>query len=243
MKSSSFLLVLLLMVIHSSCLLGQCYNLEQLYVTDPDHGGITKQAAIEDVMMEVRPAGKFYEVDLYMTYRVNPKWIYIQNTIHLRLCIFQAAKAMFPLLIHGCGLRYRSWRLIFWKGVQLFNIYEGIVNRRKDPVYSTKNQEDAYEFRIFLFLGQKAGRSNLLSHCLLDENEAFELPFGHVFFELSKTWCKGDCLQKDSLWNPILAMVSTLKHTLPVRKMNMLKQYIPATKYSAAGGSINTIFV
>ena len=43
-----------------------------------------------------------------------------------------------------------------------FNIYEGIVNRRKDPSVLYKNQEDAYEFRIFPLPGQKAGRSNLL---------------------------------------------------------------------------------
>ena len=81
--------------------------MNNFYVNDPQTWWYHKQAAIEDVTMEVRPAGKFYEVDLYMTYRVNPNE-YTSEFDTFEVVHFSDCPATSPLLIHGCGLETPS---------------------------------------------------------------------------------------------------------------------------------------
>ncbi len=238
-KFQFFLLVLLLMVIHSSRLLGQCYNCEQLYVNDPQTWWYHKQAAIEDVTMEVRPAGKFYEVDLYMTYRVNP------NEYTSEFDTFEVVH-FFRLPSHVSITD--SW---LWVGDTImkadilerstaFNIYEGIVNRRKDPSVLYKNQEDAYEFRIFPLPGQKSRKVKLTFLIASDENEAFELPLALFSLSYPRPEVKVVVYKKDSALKPVIGNGINFETHFAGQDNEYAEAHIPATKYSAAGGSINT---
>jgi hypothetical protein len=238
MKKLQFLLlVLLLMVIHSSRLLGQCYNCEQLYINDPRSWWYHRQAAIEDVTMEVRPAGKFYEVDLYMTYRANP-YEYTSEYDTLEVVHFFRLPSHASITDSWLWIGDTIMKADILERSTAFNIYEGIVNRRKDPSVLYKNQEDAYEFRIFPLPGQKSRKVKLTFLIASDENEAFELPLSMFALSFPRPDVKVIAYKKDSPLKPNIGNGITFETHLAGQNNEYAEALIPATKYSNNGGSV-----
>ena len=238
-KFQFFLLILILLIIHSSRLLGQCSNCEQLYINDPRQWWSHTQAAIDDVSFVIRPAGKFYEVDLYMTYQATPfgfvsaydtfevvhyfrlpkyasftdSWLWVEDTI-MRADILERSTA--------------------------FNIYEGIVNRRKDPSILYKNYEDAYEFRIFPLPGKKSRKVKLTMLVASDENDAIELPLSMFALSYPRPEVKVSVYKKDTPLTPLISNGVNFVTKVDGVEGEYATASIPAIKYSGNGGTINS---
>ncbi len=240
MKKFQFLLlIIILLVIHSSRLLGQCYNCEQLFINDPRQWWSHSQAAIEDVSFVIRPAGKFYEVDLYMTYRGNPFEYFSEYDTFEVVHYFRLPKyASFT----------DSWLWVEDTIMQAdilerstaFNIYEGIVNRRKDPSILYKNYEDAYEFRIFPLPGKKSRKVKLTMLVASDENDAIELPLSMFALSYPRPEVKVSVYKKDTPLTPLISNGVNFVTKVDGQEGEYATASISANKYSGTGGAINS---
>lgn len=159
---------------------------------------------IDDVSMVVKPAGKFYHLDLYMTYHVTEPQKFSENDS--------------LEIVHYFGLSKNTAITDSWLWVggvimqadileknKAYTIYEGIVNRRKDPSVLYKYNEKNYEFRIFPLNANLSRRVKLSFLVPSNEKDQIDLPLG--MFNDSHPRPKVTLFQyeKDSQQTPVLS--------------------------------------
>lgn len=142
MKKLNLLIVILLL-----SFMQQTIGQASLYVTDPQNTWYNKQGRIEQATLSIKPAGAYFEMGLYLTLSSNGT-----NFTGDR----QLESFMYFSLPEG-SIVLDSWLWVYGDIVQgkiidkwtASNIYEGIVDRRRDPSILTKNGEDSYELRVY----------------------------------------------------------------------------------------------
>lgn len=120
----------------------------QIYVQDPRNGWARTTPRVEYANFEVRPRGAYAEVTLQMGYSPNGTF-YTRPTDTVELVHFFSLPS--DVLINDSWLWVDS-TIVYGKLIDRWTasrIYEGIVNRRRDPSILFKNSATDYEFRIF----------------------------------------------------------------------------------------------
>ncbi|MBK8701284.1 MAG: hypothetical protein IPN29_17770 [Saprospiraceae bacterium] len=177
------LLIIFISLIYSGKLLSQCYNCESLWMQDPKSPWKRTQGSIYDVSMIVKPVGKFFQVDVYMSYKSDPNYYNnVTDTFEVQHYFTLPDNVSFT----------DSWLWVdttimkadILERYSAFNIYEGIVNRRQDPSVLYKNSSGGYEFRIFPLPAKKFRKVKLSMMIPANENDGFYLPLS--MFRYSK---------------------------------------------------------
>ncbi|MBK9687323.1 MAG: T9SS type A sorting domain-containing protein [Saprospiraceae bacterium] len=204
MKNLQHLLwIFIALIIYTSELSGQCNNCT-LYAADPKQPWKRTDMYIDNVSMVVKPAGKFYHLDLYMTYQINdPQNFKVQDTFEV---------------VHYFGLPANGAITDSWLWVEdvimkadildrysAFNIYEGIVNRRKDPSVLYKNSSEIYEYRIFPLPAKKSRRVKLSFLIAVNEFNNIDLPLGLLKNSYPRPDVNVIVYDKDTQLNPAMS--------------------------------------
>lgn len=121
-----------------------------LNITDPRGWGIYDPGKIKDAEIFVKPKGMYMEVGMYFTISTANYFSYY-DTLEIAMN-FNLPKGSF---IHDSWLWVdsiimRAELLERWKA---YNIYEGIVQRRKDPSLLVDNGNNNYQINIFPLAG------------------------------------------------------------------------------------------
>jgi hypothetical protein len=122
-----------------------------LRMQDPQKTWVSFQSKFDTVVLSIKPKGAYFECGLYLTFSTGPNVAtyssYNSDTFEMQH-FFDLPEGSF---IHD------SW---LWVGNQIVQasiidrgraqmIYEGIVNRRRDPSILYKNSATQYELRVF----------------------------------------------------------------------------------------------
>jgi len=142
MKKINLLIVIVLL-----SFIQQTFGQASLYVTDPETSWYTRQGRIEQATLSIKPAGTYFEMGLYLTFSSNGTSFTDDR---------QLESFMYFSLPEG-SIVLDSWLWVFGDIVQgriidkwtASSIYEGIVDRRRDPSILTKNGQDSYELRVY----------------------------------------------------------------------------------------------
>lgn len=129
------------------CLSAIIFGQTSLRVGDVRVTGVTKQATIEDILLSIRPKGLFLEYGLYLTFSAKDLNYKVNDSLEVVLQFNLPEKAIVT----------DSW---LWIGNDICkaaildvwtasNIYENIVNRRKDPSLLRKHSLTNYSLRVF----------------------------------------------------------------------------------------------
>ncbi|MBS1536488.1 MAG: hypothetical protein JST20_01915 [Bacteroidetes bacterium] len=151
-KYLSFLLV----SVYLLCTLdSKAYN--TLQVQDVKSTWRVDRGSIDAAVLTVKPSGAYFEYGLYLTFSSKGTTL-IQSSDTLEIQYF------FDLNPNSIMIDSWLWvddtivkALLIDKG-QARQIYEGIVNRRKDPSILYKNSQTRYEYRIFPLAGSSSRR-------------------------------------------------------------------------------------
>ncbi|MBT3242756.1 MAG: hypothetical protein HN352_06370 [Bacteroidetes bacterium] len=125
----------------------QVYSQNALWVLNPQQTWYWKQGTIEEATLSIRPAGTYMEMGLYLT--ISSKGQYFSGNPQLESLLYFTLPDGSQVL--------DSW---LWVGNDIVqgkildkwtasNIYEGIVNRRRDPSILKKTGENSYELRVY----------------------------------------------------------------------------------------------
>jgi hypothetical protein len=234
-----FLWVILTLAISSPELLGQC-NGCKLYASDPKQPWKRTDLLIDDVSIVVKPAGKFYHLDMYMTYQINdPQNFKEQDTFEV---------------VHFFGLPANGAITDSWLWVDdvimkadildrysAFNIYEGIVNRRKDPSVLYKNGSESYEYRIFPLPAKKSRRVKLSFLIATNELNNIDLPLGIFKFSYPSPDVNLIVYDKDTQLNPVLSNGTEFSNNNHPEYGAYRSAIIKAADYSATDGKTSGI--
>ncbi len=148
MKTKSLLAAVLMLFF----LQGIAYN--NLRLIDPQGWVYNNQTNIDSATVTVEPKGAYFEYGLYLTFSPKPyHYGNVNDTFEIELMFDLPEKAIIT----------DSW---LWVGNQIVRasiidrtaaslIYEGIVNRRRDPSILYKNSSTQYELRVFPMAGNE----------------------------------------------------------------------------------------
>lgn len=166
---------ILFALIFSINLSNYCQN--SLRVGDPQKWG-TYQGTIEEAVVSVKPKGTYNEYGLYLTFssRGTPLTT-VNDTLEVVLKFQLPEKA----IVHDSWLFMKDWIskgkiLDKWTATQ---IYEDIVDRRKDPSILSKTSATNYELRVFPMAGNETRKvkiSYLLPANLSSKGVSSQLP-------------------------------------------------------------------
>lgn len=121
---------------------------QQVRIQDPKNTLKLYSADIKEAVISIKPQGLFVEFGIYITYAVpNELGLSTKDTFEIQHFFQLPEKAIVN----------DSWLWVNKEIMQAnvldrwsaFNIYEGIVNRRRDPSVLYKNFGNNYEFRVF----------------------------------------------------------------------------------------------
>lgn len=131
------------------------YN--NLRVLDPQMQWRNDRGTIEEAFISVNPQGIFMEVGLYLTFSArNTNYQSHSDTLEIEMDFDLPEGAVVSDLWLWVGEDImRGLILDKWRASE---IYEGIVNRRKDPALLTKNGNNQYELRVFPMAGDETRR-------------------------------------------------------------------------------------
>lgn len=149
MKKIYFLLFIIVIVLISNLkLLSQCTYCEYLGIADPRSIGKFSYSSIEEATIVVKPAGLYYLYDVYLTYGTdNPFYKNDYDTFEIQHYFTLPENAL--IIDSWLWVEDQIMKAQILERNTAFNIYEGIVNRRRDPSILYKNGPRQYEFRIF----------------------------------------------------------------------------------------------
>jgi Secretion system C-terminal sorting domain/Vault protein inter-alpha-trypsin domain len=154
------------------------YGQNSLNVQDPQKTFRYGQARIESASFDVIPRGLYAEVSLNMTYSAQgTSYTAVADTLEIQHYFTLPANA----LITDSWLWVEK-QIVYAKLIDRWTasaIYEGIVNRRKDPSILFKNYATSYEYRIFPMSGNSSRRVQLQFMMPIDWQSgvaSFELP-------------------------------------------------------------------
>jgi hypothetical protein len=149
MKKSAFFSFAVLF----ACLSGSVSGYNYLTVGDPRSSWWTDQGTIEQAEIYARPKGIYMEFDLYLTFSARNSYFSATDTLEVVLDFELPQEA----IVHDSWLWFgedtlRAHILDKWTAT---SIYEGVVNRRRDPSILQKLYDNQYELRIFPMAGDK----------------------------------------------------------------------------------------
>ncbi len=144
----TYLLRYIIVLLLAFFVTGHC--IERLYVDDPQNPWRNGTGTIEEVVISVRPAGIYMEVGLYLTFSADgvsfPPNTQLETEMRFEL----------PenVVVHDLWLWVgqdimRADILDIWTAS---SIYNGIVNRRRDPAILYKRSAIDYELRVYPML-------------------------------------------------------------------------------------------
>jgi len=132
-----------------------------LYVLDPQNRWRSDRATIEEASLTIKPAGIYMEFGLYLTFSAKSSSFYGSANppleIVMNFCLPERA------IIHDSWLWVNDdimQALLVEKSIA-YQIYEGIVNRRKDPSVLYKLSEGCYELRIYPLAGNSTRKAKI----------------------------------------------------------------------------------
>lgn len=139
--------LIILLLLLQTIGLGQTFAQASLWVLNPQNNWYWRQGRIENATVAIRPAGTYFEVGLYLT--ISSAGTSFSGDIQLESVL----NFNLPPGSHVLD----SW---LWVGEDIIqgkiidkwtasNIYEGIVNRRRDPSILKKMGTDQYELRVY----------------------------------------------------------------------------------------------
>jgi hypothetical protein len=177
MKKISFVIWILLAIVgHAAKVAGQCSTCYML-AADPKIPSKKSLLYVDDVSMIIKPAGKFFSVDLYMTYQItDPQKFTDKDTLEIRH--YFALSKNIAITDSWLWVGDVIMKADILERYTAFTIYEGIVKRRRDPSVLYKNNEKNYEFRIFPLPAKESRRVKLSFLIASNEKGQIELPLG-----------------------------------------------------------------
>ena len=129
-----------------------CYSFgySWLYVQDPQNwwGG---QGTIEEAALSVKPSGIYMEYELYLTFSARGLGFSNSDTLEVQLYFDLPENAI--VCDSWLWIEDEIIKAIILDKWTASSIYEGIVNRRKDPSILYKRGPMSYELRVFPMAG------------------------------------------------------------------------------------------
>ncbi len=122
-----------------------------LYVSDPQDWQKSGQGSIDEVSVTIRPKGIYLEYELYLTFSAKNLGFTAEDTVEVNY-YFSLPKGS---IVHDSWL-WADDSIVHAKIMDrwtAYQIYEGIVKRRRDPSVLYKDWQDNYQLRIFPMLG------------------------------------------------------------------------------------------
>jgi hypothetical protein len=124
-----------------------------LTVGDPRASWWTYPGTIEQAEVHVKPKGIYMDFDLYLTFSASGSYFSSTDTLEVVLNFDLPQGA----IVHDSWLWYgedtlRARLLDKWTAT---SIYEGVVNRRRDPSILQKIYQNQYELRVFPMAGNE----------------------------------------------------------------------------------------
>ncbi|MBK8954717.1 MAG: T9SS type A sorting domain-containing protein [Saprospiraceae bacterium] len=142
MKASGILVFLTFI-----CLYSNVQSQASLTVGDVRTSWITKQGTVEEVLLSVRPKGLFMEYGLYLSFSAKGQNYKVNDSLEVVLQFTLPEKAIVTDSWLWIGEDICQAALLdIWTAS---NIYENIVNRRKDPSLLRKHSATSYSLRVF----------------------------------------------------------------------------------------------
>ncbi|NNE47824.1 MAG: T9SS type A sorting domain-containing protein [Rhodothermales bacterium] len=124
-----------------------------LRVLDPDRSWDTRQGTIEQAFVSVRPLGIYMEIGLYLTFSSRGSGLSQSKQLEVELMFDLPEGSMVTDSWLWVGDEImRAYILDQWTAA---GIYEGIVNRRRDPSILFKRGPTRYELRVYPMLGSE----------------------------------------------------------------------------------------
>ncbi len=145
----------------SLCLLGllffctenaSAYNLQ---VQDVKQTWRTERGSIDSAVLTVKPAGAYFEYGLYLTFSSKGGSL-TKSTDTLEIQFFFDLSPNAVMIDSWLWVEDTIVKAMLMDRGQAQQIYEGIVNRRKDPSILYKNSQTRYEYRIFPLAGSSS---------------------------------------------------------------------------------------
>ncbi|MFH0761517.1 MAG: VIT domain-containing protein [Bacteroidota bacterium] len=144
MKTKSLIFLLLSFFFFSSL-----HSQNSLRILNPNAGWMWQTGRIFKAMVSVQPKGLYMQYGLYLTLSVGEAGSWFEDSTRL--------EAVLDFTLPEGSIVYDSW---LWVGNDIIqgrhidrwsasNIYEGIVNRRRDPSLLVKQTATSYELRVY----------------------------------------------------------------------------------------------
>lgn len=176
MNRKSYFSLFFVFLFSISCIFAQ---FARLRVADPQRWG-ADQGTIEEATVTLKSKGIYTEIGLYLTFSARGSRYQAGDTLEVDLDFYLPEEA---LIID-------SW---LWIDDQIIkakildrwtasNIYEEIVNRRRDPSILTKERKDQYQLRVFPMAAEESRRvkiTYLIPGAWSPEEVLTDLP-GHI---------------------------------------------------------------
>jgi hypothetical protein len=162
-----------------------CFAYSYLSFSDPRTNSKYGNATIDEVSVVLKPAGVYFQYDLYMSFSARGYDLTVNDTLELVYFFDMPMNTAFT----------DSWLWIGDSAVQAgiydigtaTNTYENIVKRRRDPSVLYKRNKNQYELRIFPMAGNEIRKIKL--SCLVPANwssGAVSVPFPANMFSVSR---------------------------------------------------------
>ena len=141
------------------CLTVTGHSFERLYVDDPQNPWRSGTGTIEEVVLSVRPLGVYMEVGLYLTFSADGLSFPANTQLETELLFDLPEQAIVRDLWLWVGQDImRADILDMWTAS---GIYNGIVNRRRDPAILFKRSAIDYELRVYPMLPNETRKVKL----------------------------------------------------------------------------------
>jgi Ca-activated chloride channel family protein len=153
----------------------QYYNLT---VGDPRNSWYTNPGSIEEAVVTLKPSGLFMEYGVYLTFSSAETSYDGNDTLEVVLDFGMPEEAM--ITDSWLWIEDNISRGILMDRWTASNIYEDIVDRRKDPSILTKNSAVQYQLRIFPMAGDQTRKvkiTYLLPMILGREKLSVQMPW------------------------------------------------------------------
>ncbi|MBU2493557.1 MAG: T9SS type A sorting domain-containing protein [Bacteroidetes bacterium] len=158
-------------------ILSSLFAQTQLTVSDPQSWWGGGQGTIEESVISINPLGIYSEIGMYLTFSAKSLNYHHSDTLEVVLDFDLPAEAIITDLWLWVGDSIvKAQMLDKWSAS---DIYENIVNRRKDPAILFKKQQGHFQLRIFPMAGDESRKiklNYLIPNQWLNEKVAVTLP-------------------------------------------------------------------
>ena len=135
------------------------FSYNSITVGDPRNSWWTEQGTIEKAEIIAKPKGIYFDFDIYLTFSARNTYYTSTDTLEVVLN-FELPEGA---IIHDSWLWFgndtlRGRIMDKWTAT---SIYEGVVNRRRDPSILQKLYGNSYELRIFPMAGNEIRKAKI----------------------------------------------------------------------------------